>query len=122
MLRDDTSAEERIGSRDLTHWRTPAGRRLASWVVRQAVGLARWSAAHVVLVVTALVGGAAAVALTAVAAEVYDAVVEADGIAGLDQPVLDQAIVVAHARARPRRHALHRHRRPDRDADRRVAS
>ena len=44
------------------------------------------------LVVTALVGGAAAVALTAVAAEVYDAVTEADGIAGLDQPVLDQAI------------------------------
>jgi membrane-associated phospholipid phosphatase len=92
MLRDDTSAEERIGSRDLTHWRTPAGRRLAGWVVRQAIGVARWSAAHVVLAVTALVGGAAAVALTAVAAEVYDAVTEADGIAGLDQPVLDQAI------------------------------
>src|SRR6478672_1580526 len=92
MLRDDTSAEERIGSRDLTDWHTPAGRRLASWVVDRAVGLARWSAAHVVLVLTALVGGAAAVALTAVATEVYDAVVEADGIAGLDQPVLDQAI------------------------------
>ena len=57
-----------------------------------AVDLARWSAAHLVLVVTALVGGAVAVALTAVAAEVYDAVTEADGIAGLDQPVLDQAI------------------------------
>jgi undecaprenyl-diphosphatase len=92
MLRDDTSAEERIGSRDLTDWRTSAGRRLASWVVPRAVGLARWSAAHVVLVVTALVGGAAAVALTAVATEVYEAVVEADGIAGLDQPVLDRAI------------------------------
>lgn len=92
MLRDDTSAEERIGSRDLTQWRTPVGRRFASWVVLRAIGVARWSAAHVVLVVTALVGGAAAVVLTAVAAEVYDAVTEADGIAGLDQPVLDQAI------------------------------
>jgi undecaprenyl-diphosphatase len=92
MLRDDTSAEERIGSRDLTHWRTPLGRKFASWVVLKAIGVARWSAANVVLVVTALVGGAAAVALTAVAAEVYDAVTEADGIAGLDQPVLDQAI------------------------------
>ncbi|WP_157581775.1 phosphatase PAP2 family protein [Phycicoccus sp. Soil803] len=92
MLRDDTLAEERIGSRDLTDWRTPAGRRLAGWVVGHATGLARWSAAHLVLVVTAVVGGAVAVALTAVAAEVYDAVTEADGIAGLDQPVLDQAI------------------------------
>ncbi|WP_457252353.1 phosphatase PAP2 family protein [Pedococcus sp. P5_B7] len=102
MLRDDTPAEERIGSRDLTDWRTPAGRRLADWVVGHAVDLARWSAAHLVLVVTALVGGAVAVALTAVAAEVYDAVTEADGIAGLDQPVLDQAIAwrspgLAHA-------------------------
>jgi undecaprenyl-diphosphatase len=92
MLRDDTPAEERIGSRDLTHWRTTAGRRLASWVVRRTLGVARWSAANLVLVVTALVGGAAAVAMTAAAAEVYDAVTEADGIAGLDQPVLDQAI------------------------------
>jgi undecaprenyl-diphosphatase len=92
VLRDDTPEEERIGTRDLTDWRSAAGRRLAAWVVRHAVGLARWSAAHLVLVVTALVGGAAAVALTAVAAEVYDAVTEAEGIAGLDQPVLDQAI------------------------------
>ena len=38
MLRDDTPAEERIGSRDLTDWRTPAGRRLAGWVVRHAIG------------------------------------------------------------------------------------
>ena len=92
MLRDDTPAEERIGSRDLTHWRTRAGRRLAGWVVEHATGLARWSAAHLVLVVTALVGGAVAVALTAAAAQVYDAVTESDGIAALDRPVLDQAI------------------------------
>lgn len=92
MLRDDLPAEERIGSRDLTDWRTRAGRRLAGWVVAHAIGLARWSAAHLVLVVTALAGGAVAVALTAAAAEVYDAVTEAEGIAGLDRPVLDQAI------------------------------
>ena len=92
MLRDDTPDEERIGSRDLTDWRSPGGRQLAGWVARRVVGLTRWSAAHVVLVVTALVGGAVAVALTAAAAEVYDAVTEADGIAGLDQPVLDQAL------------------------------
>jgi undecaprenyl-diphosphatase len=92
VLRDDTPDEERIGSRDLTDWRTAVGRRLASWVVRRTVGVARWGAANVVLVVTAIVGGVLAVGLTAGAAEVYDAVTESDGIAGLDQPVLDQAI------------------------------
>ncbi|KNX39192.1 hypothetical protein VV01_04465 [Luteipulveratus halotolerans] len=37
-------------------------------------------------------GAALALGLTASAAEVYDAVEEGDGIAGLDQPVLDTAI------------------------------
>lgn len=92
MLRDDTPEEERIGSRDLAHWRTPAGRRLATWVVSHAVTVVRWSAANVVLVATAIVGGVLVVALTAVAAETYDAVTESEGIAALDRPVLDQAM------------------------------
>jgi undecaprenyl-diphosphatase len=93
MLRDDTPAEERIGSRDLTQWRSPAGRRLAGWVVAHSATLVRWGAAHAVLVLTGAVGAAAAVALTAVAGETYDAVTESEGIAALDRPVLDQAIV-----------------------------
>lgn len=92
MLRDDTPQEERIGSRDLAQWRSRAGRRLATWVVSHAVTAVRWSAANVVLVATALVGGALAVTLTAVAAETYDAVTESEGIAALDRPVLDQAM------------------------------
>ena len=92
MLRDDTPAEERIGARDLTEWRTRAGRRLSGWVLARTVTLVRWGAANVVLVVTALVGGAVAVALTAAAGETYDAVTESEGIAALDRPVLDQAI------------------------------
>jgi undecaprenyl-diphosphatase len=92
MLRDDTPAEERIGSRDLTEWRSPAGRRLAGWVVAHASALVRWGAAHVVLVLTAAVGGVLAVGLTAVAGETYDAVTESDGVAALDRPVLDQAL------------------------------
>jgi undecaprenyl-diphosphatase len=92
MLRDDTRAEERIGSRDLTEWRSPAGRRLAGWVVAHASTLVRWGAAHAVLVLTAAVGGAVVVALTAVAGQTYDAVTESEGIAALDRPVLDQAI------------------------------
>jgi membrane-associated phospholipid phosphatase len=93
-LRDDTSSEESIGGRDLAHWRSVPGRALAGWVVRRAATATAWGAAHLVLVLTALVGGAVAVAMTAAAAEVYEAVVEADGIAGLDQPVLAQAVAL----------------------------
>jgi undecaprenyl-diphosphatase len=44
------------------------------------------------LVVTGVVGGVVFAALMAGAAWVYDAVTEADGVAGLDRPVLDWAI------------------------------
>jgi undecaprenyl-diphosphatase len=87
-LRGDTPGEERIGERDLAQWRSRFGR----WLVRLAFALARWTAARWVLVLTALAGGAVVVALTAVSAEVYEAVAERDGVAGLDQPVLDQAV------------------------------
>ncbi|WP_082553042.1 phosphatase PAP2 family protein [Phycicoccus sp. Root101] len=95
MLRDDTAHEERIGSRDLAAWSTPVGRAVARAGLALGHGAVRvgtWSAANVVLIVTALVGGLAVVALTALTAEVYESVVEADGLAGLDHPVLDAAI------------------------------
>jgi membrane-associated phospholipid phosphatase len=47
---------------------------------------------HTVLVLTTIVGLACAAALTAVSAKIYDAVVERDGVAGLDQPALDAMI------------------------------
>lgn len=87
-LRDHTPDEERIGQRDLAQWRSEPGR----WLVRVAFALGRWTAARWVLVVTAVVGGVLAVLLTTASAEVYDAVTENDGVAGLDQPVLDQAV------------------------------
>jgi len=62
--------------------------------LRHLSGLSRWTAAHLVLLATALVGAAVAVGLTAGAAEVYEAVTESDGVAGLDQPVLDRAIAL----------------------------
>ena len=95
MLRDDAPHEERIGSRDLGSWTTPVGRSVARAGVavgRHAVRLGAWSAANVVLLLTALVGGLVVVGLTALSAEVYESVIEADGLAGLDQPVLDAAI------------------------------
>jgi undecaprenyl-diphosphatase len=87
-LRGDTPSEERIGQRDLAQWRSEPGRRL----VRVAFALARWTAARWVLVVTAAIGGVLVVLLTSASAEVYEAVTENDGVAGLDQPVLEQAV------------------------------
>jgi len=48
--------------------------------------------AHSVLYITASVGLALGIGLTAAGAGIYDAVVEHDGISGLDQPALDQCI------------------------------
>lgn len=95
MLRDDTAHEERIGSRDLASWTTPVGRAVARAGVavgHGALQLGAWSAANVVLLLTALVGGLVVVGLTSVSAEVYESVIEADGLAGLDRPVLDAAV------------------------------
>jgi membrane-associated phospholipid phosphatase len=50
--------------------------------------VARWTSPHVVLLLTVLLGGGLAVALTAASAEVYEAVVDADGLAALDKPAL----------------------------------
>ena len=47
---------------------------------------------HVVLVITALVGGLLVVGLTAAGSEVYEAVAEKDGLSGLDWPALELAI------------------------------
>ena len=54
--------------------------------------LASAVSAHAVLVITATVGLVLVVALTLAGAGIYDAVVENDGIAGLDQPALEQAM------------------------------
>ena len=48
--------------------------------------------AHSVLYITASVGLVLVVGLTAAGAGIYDAVVEQDGISGLDQPALDESI------------------------------
>ena len=92
-LADDTRNEEHVGDRDLTHWPTRAGRGL----VRLVTALAANVSAHTVLYLTAAIGLVVVLALTAAGAGVYDAVAEHDGIAGLDQPVLDQAIAQRNA-------------------------
>ena len=87
--------EERIGDRDLAQWRTRTGQRFVVLVAR-AVTVAgrvwRWSLANLALVLTVLVGGGLVLGATLLAAQVYDEVVDSDGLAALDQPVLDAAV------------------------------
>ena len=87
-LAEDTPDEKRIGGRDLTRWPTPVGRGL----VRVVAALAANVSANSVLYITASIGLALVVGLTAAGAGIYDAVAEHDGISGLDQPALEQSI------------------------------
>lgn len=86
---------EAIGERDLGQWRTRAGRLLV-WVAwTLAAALARvlsWSIGNIALVLTLLIGGTFAVVLTQAAGEIYEAVVDSEGMARLDQPVLDAMV------------------------------
>ena len=87
--------EERIGDRDLAQWRTRTGQRFVGLVARVVLLVGRvwrWSLANLALVITVLVGGAVILGATILAAEVYDAVVDSDGLAALDRPVLDAAV------------------------------
>lgn len=62
-----------------------AVRRFIAWLSRRL-------GPHAVLWTTLAVGGLLVVGLTALASEVYESVVEADGVAALDHPVLDGAV------------------------------
>ncbi|WP_434157265.1 phosphatase PAP2 family protein [Clavibacter michiganensis] len=73
-----------LGDRDLTRWVTPVGRILARVVER----IMRVLGPHAALVITLLVGLVLAFGLAAIAAQVYDNVTDADGVAGLDKPLL----------------------------------
>ena len=88
MLGDDTPTEQEIGNRSLTGWSSTFGR----WLVRLALRLAHLVSANAVLVITAAVGAVLLAGFAVAGAEVYEAVTEGDGVAGLDRPVLDTAI------------------------------
>lgn len=86
---------QKIGDRDLGQWRTWLGRLLVwlAWTTAAAVArFIHWSIGRIALVLTLVIGGTIAVVLTYAAGEVYEAVVEEDGIARLDQPVLDAMV------------------------------
>jgi membrane-associated phospholipid phosphatase len=86
----ETPEQDYVGTRDLTRWPTAAGR----FALDLSLRAARWVAPNRLLAITLLIGMALVGGLTAIAAWVYESVVEADGIAGLDRPVLDAALSV----------------------------
>jgi membrane-associated phospholipid phosphatase len=87
--RDDGPAEDRIGQRDLTQWRSEAGRRLAGWSVRSA---GRTSTNGVLAAATGI-GALVVAGLTALSAEIYEEVVEQQGVTPLDRTVLEWVAV-----------------------------
>ncbi|MGQ7295937.1 phosphatase PAP2 family protein [Quadrisphaera sp. KR29] len=88
QLLDDGREGDFVGGRDLTRWPSALGRALHAAAVRAQ----RWLAPHQVWALTLAVGLAVTAAATALAAAVYDAVVEGDGVTGLDQPALELAM------------------------------
>ena len=86
----DPPDDRRVGRWDLTEWRTRTGHLLVAVAAR----LSALVGPHLALVVTLLVSGLLVVAMTGASAALYEEVVEGDGVAGLDRPVLDAAIAV----------------------------
>lgn len=86
-VRGEVSQDRFVAGQDLTRWKSPVGRvmaRAAQWIT----GLLGPYAA---LIITLGVGLIVAVSLALAFGEVYESVIEADGVAGLDHPVLDAA-------------------------------
>jgi membrane-associated phospholipid phosphatase len=88
--RGEIAQDRTVGGAVLTHWYTPLGRVTASTVRR----IAAFVGAYPALVVILLVGAAIVFALSWIASEVYDAVSDDDGVAGVDRPLLDLALTL----------------------------
>ncbi|MVA77638.1 phosphatase PAP2 family protein [Auraticoccus sp. F435] len=80
--------DRHLGGRDLTRWESPLGRRLVALVHRISLALG----SHQTLLLVLAVGAAVAATTTWLASETYEAVAAADGVAVLDQPLLDLAL------------------------------
>lgn len=83
---DGELTEDRvIGTTDLTHWPTRAGAGVAAFARTVGAKLGPYSA----LLISLTIGIAIAVTLSVIAVEIYDAVTDEDGVAGIDRPLLD---------------------------------
>ncbi len=92
---DGPDDDEHVGQRDLTRWDTPAGRALVAGTrsaVHRAERLWGWAAPRWLLLAGVVTGVLLAALMAVGTSEVYEAVVEGEGVAGLDQPLLDSAV------------------------------
>lgn len=88
-------SDEYVGPRDLTTWDTRLGRRVAAaarWAWHRGEGVWGWATPRWAILLTVAVGLVVAGLMAGGTAEIYEGVVEGDGVAGLDQPVLDAAV------------------------------
>ncbi|MFW0773975.1 phosphatase PAP2 family protein [Paenarthrobacter nitroguajacolicus] len=83
----EVSQDRFVAGQDLTSWKSPAGRMLAGSAEKVTSLLGPYAA----LIITLVAGLAVTLSLALVFGEVYESVTEADGVAGLDNPVLAAA-------------------------------
>lgn len=84
----EVSQDRFVAGQDLTRWKSPpAGRALAGGAEKVTSLLGPYAA----LIITLIAGLGIALSLALVFGEVYESVTEADGVAGLDDPVLAAA-------------------------------
>jgi len=88
LMRADRVADQLVGLRDLTVWRTRGGRVL----VAAATRLASLLGPHVAVLALLVAAGAFVTALTGASAEIYEHVSDDQGVAGFDRPVLDAVL------------------------------
>ncbi|MEV7607589.1 phosphatase PAP2 family protein [Paenarthrobacter sp. NPDC089322] len=89
-VRGEVSQDRFVAGKDLTRWKSPVGRIMASGAQR----VTRLLGPYAALVITLGVGLVIALSLALIFGEVYESVVEANGVAGLDHPFLDAAKTV----------------------------
>jgi undecaprenyl-diphosphatase len=77
--------DRHLGDRELTHWSSTPGR----WLARVAEQLGRAFGSQQTLVLILLVGVSVVTVMTWLASETYEAVVEAEGVALWDEPLLN---------------------------------
>lgn len=83
-VRGELHQDTAVGAKDLTRWDSRAGRSLAGLVHHVSQVLGPYGA----LILTLLAGAVISAVMAAAFGEVYQAVTAADGVAGLDHPVL----------------------------------
>lgn len=86
--RGELENDRRVGRQHLTDWKTPVGRFFAAFFHR----MSRLLGPNKTLVLLLLVGAVIAATLTYVVSEIFESVTEVDGVALLDQPLLDASL------------------------------